>query len=257
MKKIRSYQKLVQEIINMQFSFKKKIAGYVEYGQDIYPFFEFSICSQTAKKTIIITSGQHGNEPFAITTLMKWIQQFNSIDYPDFNFYIYPLINAFGYETGSRENGARQDTNEDKNFYKNSKVQELAILYDAFPVNVNLILDIHGDSGKQGKKQVYMYEHKSDNLISIAEKALLENDNLMPYLKQKTLDKNPIIKGVVVPPECDIGIEGAMEKLGVEYTMTLELPGRFNGQQRTAGGIAIINSILKYYKETLITKENK
>lgn len=249
MKKIRSYKKLVNEIINQQSPFRIEIAGYVQYSKDIYPIFEFSSVSKNSKKTIVITSGQHGDEPFAVTTLMKWISQFNSVDYSDFNFYIYPVCNPFGYETGSRDNGARQDTNEDKNFYKNSKVQELAILFDAFPVNVNLILDIHGDAGVKAKKHVYMYEHKVENLPSIAEKALIENDIIIPYLRQKTLDKNIVTNGIVIPPPCDIGIEGAMEKLGIEYTMTLELPGNFDGQKRMTGGIAIINSILKNFKE--------
>jgi hypothetical protein len=31
--------------------------------------------------------------------------------------------------------------------------------------------------------------------------------------------------------------------------MTLELPGKFDGQKRMVGGISIINSILKNFKE--------
>lgn len=246
MKKIRSYQKLVNEIINLQIPFRERIIGYVEYGESIYPMFEFSTISKSAKKIIVITSGHHGDEQFAVHTLMKWVQKFNPVDYPDFNIYIYPICNPYGYETGSRDNGARQDTNNDKKFFKNSNVQELSILFDAFPVNVDLILDIHGDTGKE---EIYMYEHKAENLQSIAEKVLIENNNLIPFIKAKTIYKVPVTNGVIIPPPFDIGVEGAMERLGVEYTMTLELPGKFDGQKRMIGGIAIINSILRNFKE--------
>ena len=246
MKTVRSYQKLVNEIVNMQVKFRTEIIGYVEYGSDIYPMFEFKHISRTARKTIVITSGHHGDEPFAAHTLLKWIQAFNPEVFAEFNFYIYPICNPFGYSKESRDNGARQDTNNDKKFYKNSNVQELAVLFESFPVNVDLILDIHGDTGKE---KVYMYEHKGENLVSIAQKVMIENDVLIPYLKTKTIYKCPIVNGVIVPPPWDIGVEGAMERLGVEYTITLELPGKFDGQKRAIGGISMINSVLRQYKE--------
>ena len=251
MKKIRSYKKLVNEIINLQIPFRQEILGYVEYGEDIYPIFEFKSTSKMAKKTVVITAGHHGDEEFAVHTLMKWLQKLNPAEYPEFNIYIYPVMNPYGYETGSRDNGARQDTNNDKKFYRNSNVQELAVLFDDFPVNVDLILDIHGDTGKE---KVYMYEHKAEGLESIAQKVMLENELLIPYLKTKTIYKCPITKGVIVPPPWDIGVEGAMEKLGVEYTLTLELPGKFDGQKRAIGGIAMINSVLRNYK-AIVAKE--
>ena len=246
MKKIRSYKKLVNEIINLQIPFRTEIAGYVNYGKDNYPIFLFKHTSKTAIKTVVITSGHHGDEPFAVTTLLKWIQKFNPMENTEFNIFVYPICNPYGYETSSRDNGARQDTNNDKKFYKNSNVQELAILFDAYPVNVDLILDVHGDTRKD---TVFIYEHKSENLPSIAEKALIENDNILPYLKQKTLDTDKVINGVIIPTPNIVGLEGYMERLGIEYTMTMELPGKFDGQKRLVGGVAIINSILKNFKE--------
>lgn len=32
-------------------------------------------------------------------------------------------------------------------------------------------------------------------------------------------------------------------------TITLELPGKFDGQKRAIGGISMINSVLRQYKE--------
>jgi predicted deacylase len=244
MKTVRSYSKLVNEIINLNLPFKIEIIGYITYFKKVYPMLAFKHTSKMANKTIMITSGQHGDEPFAVTTLLKWVKQ--PILFPDFNYYIFPIINPFGYEKNCRDNGAEQDTNEEENFVKDSKVIELAILFDQFPQTADLILDIHGDTGKEA---VYCYEHKAENLPSIAEKALIENDLALPYLRNKTIDKNKIVNGVVIPPKEDIGIEGYMEKLGVTYTITIELPGKFDGQKRTEGGIAILNSILKNFKE--------
>jgi len=246
MRTIRSYDKLVDNIINLNIPFCIKIIGYVNYFDKIYPMIAFERISKTANKNIIILGGHHGDEYFAVHVLLKWIQQVKLENYLDFNFYIFPISNPFGYSKNCRDNGARQDTNNDTHFTKDSKVQELAILYDKFPSSANLVLDIHGDTGKE---QVYMYEHKPDNLPSIAEKALIENDNLIPYLKQKTIYKVHVNNGVIIPPKCDIGIEGVMERLGVEYTMTLELPGKYDGQKRMIGGVAIINSVLRQFKE--------
>jgi hypothetical protein len=246
MRTVRSYQKLVNEIINLQIPFRAEIIGYVNYDEVTYPLFAFKRLFKTAKKNVVILGGHHGDEYFAVNTLMKWIQQFKAEDFPEFNFYVFPICNPFGYSKNSRNNGAKQDTNNDVNFVKDSKVKELAILYEQFPVNVDLILDIHGDTGKE---QVYMYEHKSETLPTIADKALVENDTLIPYLRQKTIYKIPVNNGVIVPPASDIGIEGVMERLGVEYTMTLELPGKYDGQKRVIGGVAIINSVLRLFKE--------
>jgi hypothetical protein len=244
MREIRSYAKLVNEIINLNTNFRIEIIGYVTYFEKIYPLLALKYNSKMNNKTIIISSGNHGNEPFAVTTLIKWLKQ--PILFPMFNYAIFPIINPFGYSTGRRDNGNRQDCNNDKNFIKDSPVKELAILYDNFPQSGDFILDIHGDSGKS---EIYCYEHKSENLPSIAEKAMIENDNLIPYLKTKTIYKIPVTNGVIVPPKSDIGIEGFLEKLGIQYSITLELPAKFDGQKRAEGGVAIINSILKNFKE--------
>jgi predicted deacylase len=244
MREIRSYSKLVNEIINLNISFRIEIIGYVIYFEKIYPIIALKYNSKMNNKTIIFLSGNHGDEPYAITTLLKWLKQ--PIMFPDFNYYIFPIINPFGYSTGRRTNGNRQDCNNDANFIKDSKVSELSILFEQFPQTASMILDIHGDTGKS---EVYCYEHKSDNLPSIAEKALIENDNLLPYLKTKTIYKVPVNNGIIIPPKEDIGIEGFLEKLGIQYSLTLELPGKFDGQKRAEGGIAIINSIIRNFKE--------
>jgi len=241
MKKIRSYDKLVTELINLNTSFKIEIIGYVSYDK-IYPILAFKSVSKMANKTVIITSGQHGDEYFAVSTLLQWLKQ--PIMITNLNYYIFPIVNPFGYSYGKRTNGNRQDTNNDVNFIKDSKVPELAVLYEQFPNSADLILDIHGDTGKD---QVYCYEHKGEKSISIAEKALLENDLILPYLKTKTIYKIPVNNGVIIPPKEDIGIEAVLERMGIQYSLTLELPGKLDGQKRTDGGIAIINSILKHF----------
>jgi predicted deacylase len=242
-KEIRSYSKLLNEVINLNTSFRIEIIGYVIYFDKIYPMLALKYTSKMNNKTAIIQAGQHGDENYVINILMKWLKQ--PLLFNDMNYYIYPCINMYGYATGSRDNGARQDTNNDKSFYKDSPVKELAILYDAFPQSADIIIDLHGD----GKENIYAYEHKSENLPSIVEPALIENDNIIPYVKTQTIYKVPVHNGVLSTPPYDIGIEGFMEKLGVTYTITLEFPKKFDGQKRAEGGVAIINSLLKNFKE--------
>jgi hypothetical protein len=243
MKTVRSYNKFVTEIINLNLPYKIEVIGYVNYDK-IYPILSLKHITKMAEKTIILTSGHHGEEFYTVNVLLKWIKQ--PIIFPDFNYYIFPVCNAYGYEKNYRNNGNRQETNNDTHFMKNSKVPELAILFEEFPRTADLILDIHGDNDKS---EIYCYEHKSGNLPSIAEKALKENDNIIPYLKSKTIYKTPLKNGVIIPPKYDIGVEGFLEKLGIQYSLTLELPGKMEGQKRAEGGVAIINSILKNFKE--------
>jgi hypothetical protein len=243
MKTVRSYNKIVTELINLNLPYKIELIGYLNYDK-IYPMLSLKYISKMNNKTVIITSGHHGEEFYAVNVLLKWLRQ--PIILPEFNYYVFPVCNPFGYEKNFRNNSNNQETNNDTHFIKDSKVPELAILFEEFPRTADLILDIHGDVSKKG---VYCYEHKSENLPSIATKALIDNDNIIPYLRTKTIYGTPLKEGVIIPPKYDIGVEGFLEKLGIQYSLALELPGVFDGQKRAEGGVNIINSILKNFKE--------
>ncbi len=244
MKEIRSYSKLVNEIINLNLPFKIEIIGYITYSDKIYPMLALKLVSKMAQKTVIITGGHHGEESYAINVLLNWLKQ--PIQIPEFNYYIFPVCNPFGYSHNRRNNGNNQETNNDTHFMKDSKVPELAVLFEEFPRTADLYLDVHGDTGKS---EVYCYEHKAENFPLIAEKALLENDVIIPYIKAKTIYGSPLNNGVIIPPKYDIGLEGFLEKLGIKYSLALELPKKMEGQKMVQGGVAIINSILRHFKE--------
>jgi hypothetical protein len=244
MKEVRSYSKLVNEIINLNLSYKIEIAGYVTYFEKVYPMLALKYISKMNQKTVIITSGHHGEESYAVNVLLKWLKE--PIQIPEFNYYIFPCINMYGYSHNKRNNANNQETNNDTHFMKDSKVPELKILFEEFPRTADLIIDVHGDVSKTG---VYCYEHKSENLPSIATKALVDNDSIIPYLRTKTIYGTPLKEGIIIPPKYDVGVEGFLEKLGIQYSLALELPGKMEGQKRAEGGIAIINSLLKNFKE--------
>jgi predicted deacylase len=244
MRTVRSYNKLVNELINLQIPFRVEIAGYVQYDNEIYPMMEIKHISKVAKKQVVLVSGIHGNEHYAVHTLLKWIQQFNPTLLSECNFSIYPVCNPYGYAKNSRKNGARQMVNNYKKFSKGSDVQELAILFEHMPSNPDLYLDIHGDVSK---KFVYAYERVPMDKKSIVSGALIEHDTLLPYEKTQTIYKSKVQDGVINTPDADVGIEGCLEMVGTNHTVALELPGKCNGQARSSGGVAIINSILKNF----------
>lgn len=246
MKIIRSYNKLINEIINLQIPFRIEIIGYVSYDKEIFPMIAIRHISKMAKKNIIILAGQHGDEYYAVHVLLKWIAQIKLEDYPEFNFHIIPVANPYGYAHCSRRNGARQHVNNAIHFIKDSEVQELGIIYEHLPLNADLFLDIHGDVDK---KNVYFYERKPEELPSIAEKTLLTCDNLLPYERFQTIYREKVQNGVIYKPEHDKSMDDILGNSGVEYTIALELPGKHDGQKRMIGGITIINELLKNYKE--------
>lgn len=246
MKIIRSYKKLINEIINLQIPLKMEIMGYINYEKEIYPLITLKHISKIAKKNIVIIAGQHGDESYMVHILVKWVQQLKLEDYPEFNFYIYPIANPFGYETNSRRNGARQHVNNAINFKKDSDVQELSILYENIPSNPDLFIDLHGDVDKNF---CYAYERKPETMSSIAEKTLLENDIILPYIRANTIYKEKVKNGVIYKPEHDKSMDDIMGNMGVEYTVALELPGHCEGSTRTKAGISMLNSLLKNFKE--------
>ena len=244
MRTVRSYPKLVNELINLQIPFRVEIAGYVSYEQEVYPILALKHVSKVASKQVVIVSGIHGNESFAVSTLLTWVKQFNPDLLKTCSVHIYPVCNPYGYSKNSRKNGFRQMVNNYKKFCKGSDVPELAILFDQIPSNPDLYLDIHGDTGK---KHVYAYERVSMDKQSVIRPALIENDSLLPYDRSQTIYKCKVQDGVISTPDQDVGIEGFLESMGTTHTVTLELPGIFPGQARVAGGVAIINSILKNF----------
>jgi predicted deacylase len=246
MKIYRSYQRLVNEIINLKIPFRIEIVGYISYEKTTYPMLAIRHIVKTATKNVVILAGQHGDEFFGVHILLKWLQQFDTKLFNNFNITIFPVINPWGYQYGERGNALDQDTNDEANFKKDSEVKELAILFDNMPLTTDMVIDIHGDVDKQ---KAYAYERKLDTLPSLAEISLFEAKKILPFETSKTIYKLKVNKGVIKTPACDEGIETAMEKMGTEYTITIELPGKHNSQKRTEGGIAILNSILKNYKD--------
>jgi len=246
MTKQRSYQRLVNDIINLKIPFRVEILDYVSYNPFVYPIIAIRHITKTAKKNCVILAGHHGDETFVIHVLLKWIQQIDKKLLNTFNFNIIPVINPSGYETGTRLTAKNQDTNNAASFVKNSSVKELAILFDNLPSTVDLMIDFHGDTDR---KFSYAYERKIDTLPSLAGIALQEVDSILPYDKSKTIYRSKVEKGVITTPKNDEGIEAVMETMGTESTITIELPGKFDSQRRTEGGIAILNSIFYHYKE--------
>jgi len=247
MRTIRNYNKLVNEIINLSMPFRAEIIGYVQY-EDIYPLISMTHLSKMARKNIVIVSGQHGEEYFAVHVLLKWLSQVKIEDYLDFNFYIFPVVNPFGYSKNSRKNGVRQQVNNANKFYKGSDVPELAILFEHIPNSLDFYLDVHGDTGKTG---IYCYERRPPTKPSVSEKALIENDHLISYERTSTIYHEKVVNGIILEPVHDESLDDFMGNLGIDYTVTLELPGKCDGQQRLTGGIAVINSILTNFKELI------
>jgi len=246
MKKIRDYNKLFNEIINLNLPVKIEYIGSAQYDKEIYPMIAIKHTSKTAKKTCVIVGGAHGDEYYATRILVKFLPEINNEYLEHYNLYIFPIINPFGYSTGSRKNGARQDVSSVGNFKKDSDVQELAILYEHIPTNIDLFIDMHGDTGKHF---LYAYEKKPEPMPSISEKALLEVDAILPFEKVSTIYKEKVKNGVIYKPEDDSSLEDFMEGIGVEYSIALEIPGKAEGQPRTKAGIALLHSLLKNYKE--------
>lgn len=252
MRKVRDYLKFVNEIINLQIPFRVEVIGSVVYSNVAYPMLAIKHVQKMANYNMVINAGAHGEEAVAVRVLTKFLSEIDRSYLNHFNFYIFPCTNPYGYAYDCRRNGSKQIVNNADKFMKDSEVQELGILYNQIPTHPDLFIDVHADTGKKG---IYIYERKPESFDSIAKKVLQEANTIIPYEASSTIYKEKVEEGVIIKPENDRSLDDFMGSIGVEYTLTVEIPGKAAGQVQLTGGVAVLNGILKEYLQLMETKK--
>lgn len=241
--KRRDYLKLVNTIIEeaSKAGFEVRMLDTLIYSREGYPFLMLQSRSKQARHNAVILSGMHGDEVYAIDSL---IWSLADLDDNSFNFWIFPVVNVWGYRHMSRVNGARQGIN-----WRVGKrdTKELALIFKNLPSRIDLAIDVHGDVDRY---EVYAYERRIPEVPSIARPALHDVAHYFDVLATNTLYKEPVKDGVVT----SVSGENTMEEFlfsnrGARYSITLELPGKVRGSNRTVGGarliVATLNNFLK------------
>jgi predicted deacylase len=221
--------------------------GVLNYDQS-YPFLSLHSHSKLAKWNVVINSGAHGTEIIGVRVLLRFLQEFNRELLGYYNFIFFPVINPFGYVYNCRKNGDNKYGNNGFNQKKEENLtKESNLIKEALPNKIDLFIDVHADSDKNG---FYIYERKRPNAKSLAESSLKElRKNKISILEAGTVYYEKCINGVVISPIKDGSMDDSMFQRGVIYSLCLEIPGKIPEDQQIVGGLMLLNSILRNFKE--------
>jgi predicted deacylase len=242
----RNYLRFVNELINIQSPFDTEILGIINYDK-FYPFLSLHTHSKLAKWNVVINAGAHGEEIVGVRVLLRFLQEFNKEYLGYYNFILFPVVNPFGYTYNRRKNGKNQYGNTGFNQKEELLSEEAKLIKEALPHRIDLFLDIHTDMGKNG---FYVYERKRPNKESIADISLEElRKNKLSIIETGTIYREKCIRGVVVQPIKDNTMDDSMFQRGALYSLCIEIPGKIPEDQQIIGGLLLINSILRNFKE--------
>jgi len=239
----KDYLKLVNVILAeaAKADFSVKILSTLVYGanREGYPFLLLRSEEKTAKYNAVITAGFHGDEWYGIDSLLYAL---NDIDTDMFNLWIFPCANPFGYSYSSRLNGERKGSNWKVGL---RPTNELSLIFKNIPPKIDLFVDVHGDVDRY---EVYAYERKLPDSPSLAALALNDVLNYFDIYDAQTVYKEKCEGGVVTSKKEHTIEENMFEKRGAPYSITLEIPGKTYGTNRTAGGARLILATLNNYE---------
>jgi hypothetical protein len=133
--------------------------GPLSYGSETLamPVLHFTPSGEIRHR-VLLTGCVHGNEPAGAKFLLEFCETLRAQPdkYPGVAFDIIPLVNPWGWEHNSRENGAGTDLNRDFNSFK---AGESVLMREHFQKNkYDLAVDFHEDGGAQG-----FYYYRLDN----------------------------------------------------------------------------------------------
>jgi len=251
MKKIvRNYLKIVNEFINTQSPFDFEILDTIIYNKIGYSFISLHTHSKLAKYNVVINSGAHGTESIGVRVMLRFLQEFNKELLGYYNFQLFPIVNPYGYVYATRRNGLGQYGN---NGFNQKREEDLTLegklIRDNIPHKIDLFIDIHADSDKNG---FYIYERKRPNQKSLAENSLKElRKNKISILEAGTVYYEKCLNGVVIQPIKDGSMDNSMFDRGAIYSLCLEIPGKNSEDEQIIGGLLLLNSILKNYKDLI------
>lgn len=155
--------------------------------------------TSTNQPWVYISSGVHGDEPAGPLTLLSWMQE--GVLPEDLNYDIFPCLNPWGLNVGSRLTATGIDLNRD---YKSRLTPEAQLHHQWFqswknnPPKYQASICIHEDWESEG---FYLYEVNPGNLPSHGDFIIEEVAKTFPVETGPMVDGMPAQHGVIRPQE--------------------------------------------------------
>ncbi len=203
-----------------------------------------------------ISAGIHGDEPFAVTTAMAFLENAvnDSVIRENFDFTFVPMINPGGLGKGSRHNLLNEDIN--RSFRNGGKTEAAKVIQAALG---KMIFDVSADlHGAEKKAQFFLIRAGGDGEL---EKIILHDvppDLLLPSTSGSYPGFAPGLGDprkytLSSPGSATSSNEGTLKDFlagqGTPSTYTLEYPGKLDFQQEQYWNFRILGSILSTARE--------
>lgn len=247
MKLKRDYQRLVNDIlakgskIDLDVLYLKNL----RYGDEDYPFLMLKSYQKRAKRTAVITAGAHGDESIGIRALIEALEKF---DVDEWNFYVFPAVNPFGFRHISRKTGDGKGINRRVG---ERDLPEIDLVLKNIPSKFDLFIDIHSDVDKP---YVYAYERRDPKKKSLARVALQDTEDYFDIAPNSTVYEEPCKDGVVSSADGEKTMEELMFDKGATFSITVEIPGKAKEADQLRGGARLIMAILNNFGDMVEEK---
>lgn len=175
-----------------------------------------------APRRVVLSAGMHGDEPAGVEALCEWLETQAYVKFLErWDITMLPCINPWGYEYGTRENGAGRDLN--REFNSAHAPQEVLFVQSVLQQQFDLSLELHVDRDSVG---YYLYETSQPG-VEIGHRILERASASMPINRDATIDGKSANDGVIVRPREPGSLTGWPMALygfahGVPCSLTLE-----------------------------------
>lgn len=239
----RFYRFLKHAISNRPFDVK--VIDYVKS----YPFLKITI-NEHADRTILITSGIHGNEPCGPLGIIHWMLNNNVPE--DVRVIIIPMINPSGFQDNKRRNMNDKDLN--RGFRRDIKPEDEIYFFKKAiqKESVDLLLSLHEDHGHKG---LYMYYADVDD--QVCKDILSRLSNIIPLVDDETVYGDKVEDGLIYiadknkDPKHAYSLENAIQSLGVPQ-ITFETPTSAKMSKRIKAHQSLISMVISNHELLLL-----
>ncbi len=216
---------------------KVRTIGYVNN----FPFYFIHIKGNTeARKNILISAGIHGDEPAGPAAVFQFLERNNTHLYADFNFYILPCINPFGFEHNKRENAEGLDLN--RSLEKDDITEIIFIKNVLRDLHFDFIIDFHEDWEAVG---FYLYEAKRDEVW--IGPSIIENVEKIGAIDETASESDiPIYRGgsKIDPSWGTLGFASYLYHYHSDHAIISESPTSWDLDKRTNTHLATLDTLI-------------
>lgn len=241
---MKNYFSLVKKLKSL--SRKHNYIKLMKIGQSgKYPLYVVRLNGKGSKK-VLLSAGVHGDEPVSPDSMRLFIENLSPFFLNEMDFTIFPCVNPYGYEHGTRENVQGVDIN--RSFADGSTAESAAFKKYLKGKRFGLFLDLHEDWEYHG---FYLYEHGKKKY---GEKIIKNVGKVCQINPCREIDGRPAKGGIIrlkkVPRSIGNKPLGRyIYKHHTNHAITAEAPGKAHTRERIKAHLVALKTALELFRK--------